>query len=75
MGGLSRQNLFTMRNFAEWFPDGPILQQPVAQLPWGHVDVITHSLPEEELRSSLPTIEEIEAELSGDLPNDPEINT
>jgi hypothetical protein len=74
MGGLSRRNLFTMRNYAEWFPDGPIVQQPVAQLPRGYVDVITHSRPEE-LRSSLPTIEEIEAELSADLPNDPEINS
>lgn len=41
MGGLSRRNLFSMRNLAECFPDGPIVQQPVAQLPWGHVVAIT----------------------------------
>lgn len=33
-----------MRNFAECFPDGPIVQQPVAQLPWGHVVAITQRL-------------------------------
>ena len=26
-----------MRVFAREFPDGPIAQQPVAQLPWGHI--------------------------------------
>jgi len=44
MGGLSRRNLFSMRNFAECFPDGPIVQQAVAQLPWGHVVAITQRL-------------------------------
>ncbi len=44
MGGLSRRNLFSMRNFAECFPEGPIVQQPVAQLPWGHVVAITQRL-------------------------------
>ena len=44
MGGLSLRNLFSMRNFAECFPDGPIVQQPVAQLPWGHVVAITQRL-------------------------------
>lgn len=44
MGGLSRRNLFSMRNFAECFPDGPIVQQPVAQLPWGHVVAVTQRL-------------------------------
>jgi len=33
-----------MRNFAECCPDGPIVQQPVAQLPWGHVVAITQRL-------------------------------
>lgn len=41
MGGLSRRNLFSMRNFAECFPNESIVQQPVAQLPWGHVVAIT----------------------------------
>jgi len=37
MGGLTPRNLFSMRAFAEAFPDGPIVKQPVSQLPWGHV--------------------------------------
>jgi predicted nuclease of restriction endonuclease-like (RecB) superfamily len=44
MGGLSRRNLFSMRRFAECFPDGPIVQQPVAQLPWGHIVAITQQV-------------------------------
>ena len=36
-GGLSSRNLLAMKVFAREFPDGPIAQQPVAQLPWGHV--------------------------------------
>ncbi len=35
--GLSSRNLLAMKVFAREFPDGPIAQQPVAQLPWGHV--------------------------------------
>lgn len=37
MGGLSARNLLAMKIFAREFPEGPIAQQPVAQLPWGHV--------------------------------------
>jgi predicted nuclease of restriction endonuclease-like (RecB) superfamily len=37
MGGLSVRNLLAMKIFAREFPAGPIAQQPVAQLPWGHV--------------------------------------
>ena len=37
MGGLSSRNLLAMKIFAREFPDGPIAQQPVAQLPWAHV--------------------------------------
>jgi predicted nuclease of restriction endonuclease-like (RecB) superfamily len=37
MGGLSSRNLLAMKIFAREFPSGPIAQQPVAQLPWGHV--------------------------------------
>ena len=44
MSGLSRRNLFSMRNFAACFPEGPIVQQPVAQLPWGHVVVVTQRI-------------------------------
>lgn len=37
MSGLTRRNLFSMRAFADAFPDGPIVKQAVSQLPWGHV--------------------------------------
>ena len=37
MRGLSSRNLLAMKIFAREYPDGPIAQQPVAQLPWGHV--------------------------------------
>ena len=36
MTGLSPRNLKYMRTFAEAFPDEAIVQQVVAQLPWGH---------------------------------------
>jgi predicted nuclease of restriction endonuclease-like (RecB) superfamily len=50
MKGLSRRNLFSMRHFAECFPVGPIVQQPVAQLPWGHVVTITQQLKDPAVR-------------------------
>ena len=37
MSGLSVRNLLAMKVFAREFPESPIAQQPVAQLPWGHV--------------------------------------
>ncbi len=37
MSGLSSRNLLAMKVFAREFSEGPIAQQPVAQLPWGHV--------------------------------------
>ena len=37
MSGLTRRNLFSMRAFAEAFPNGPIVKQVVSQLPWGHL--------------------------------------
>ncbi|CEG10609.1 hypothetical protein BN961_04049 [Afipia felis] len=36
MTGLSARNLKYMRAFAEAWPDGEIVQQLAAQLPWGH---------------------------------------
>jgi len=36
MKGLSPRNLGYMKAFAEAWPEGPILQQLVANLPWGH---------------------------------------
>lgn len=37
MRALTRRNLFLMRAFAEAFPEGPIVKQPVSQLPWGQI--------------------------------------
>ena len=37
MSGLTRRNLFSMRAFAEAFPDGPIVKRLVSQLPWGQI--------------------------------------
>ena len=37
MNGLSTRNLLAMKVFAREFPKAPIAQQPVAQLPWGHI--------------------------------------
>lgn len=48
------------------------LDQSIAVAAWQ--TRLTESLPEE-LRGSLPTIEEIEAELSGDLPNEAQVES
>lgn len=42
--GLSRRNLFYMRSLAGAWPQDTIVQQPVAQLPWGHVTVLLDRL-------------------------------
>ena len=45
MTGLSRRNLMYMRSFAEaWNEESTIVQQPVAQLPWGHITVLLDRL-------------------------------
>jgi hypothetical protein len=36
MKGLSSRNLKYMRSFAEAYPEPAIVQQVVAQIPWGH---------------------------------------
>ncbi|MEW6776590.1 MAG: PDDEXK nuclease domain-containing protein [Bdellovibrionota bacterium] len=46
MSGLSSRNLQYMRAFAEAFPEEPIVQQVVAQLPWGHIVRIMDSVKE-----------------------------
>ncbi|MDQ0823708.1 putative nuclease of restriction endonuclease-like (RecB) superfamily [Arthrobacter sp. V1I7] len=50
MKGLSRRNLFYMRGFAASWPE-PIVQQPVAQLPWGHITVLLDKADTPEQRS------------------------
>lgn len=45
MKGFSPRNLKYMRAFAEAWPDESIVQQVVAQLPWGHNLVLLDKLP------------------------------
>ncbi|WP_068084032.1 PDDEXK nuclease domain-containing protein [Novosphingobium rosa] len=51
MTGLSARNLKYMRAFAEAFPDHEMVQQLVAQLPWGHVIKLIEAvkIPEQRL--------------------------
>jgi predicted nuclease of restriction endonuclease-like (RecB) superfamily len=45
MKGFSRSNLSYMRSFAREWPDAAeLIQQPVGQLPWGHVTVLLDKL-------------------------------
>jgi len=44
MTGLSIRNIGYMRAFAASWPDGQIVPQPVAQLPWGHVRCLLDKL-------------------------------
>jgi predicted nuclease of restriction endonuclease-like (RecB) superfamily len=59
MQGLSPRNMKYMRAFAEAWPEEPIVQQPVAQIPWGHnvrlLDLVKQ--PEERLWYIRQTIE------------------
>ena len=50
MKGFSPRNLKYMRAFAEAWPDAAIVQQAVAQLPWGHNLVLLDKLPGPETR-------------------------
>jgi len=50
MRGLSQRNLVYMRTFAAEFPES-IAQQPVAQLPWGHITVLLDRLSDPSART------------------------
>ncbi|MBP2269265.1 putative nuclease of restriction endonuclease-like (RecB) superfamily [Pseudarthrobacter sp. PvP004] len=50
--GLSPRNIQYMTTFAGAWQDGPIAQQAVAQLPWGHVTVLLDKLDTHEKRTS-----------------------
>ncbi|MFL0360907.1 YhcG family protein [Curtobacterium flaccumfaciens] len=50
MKGFSPRNLAYMRAFASAWADQQILQQAVAQLPWGHITVLLDRLDDHELR-------------------------
>lgn len=48
--GFSPRNLRYMKSFAQAWPHFPMLQQPVATLPWGHNVVLLDKLDQEENR-------------------------
>ncbi|OIO06734.1 MAG: hypothetical protein AUJ52_11720 [Elusimicrobia bacterium CG1_02_63_36] len=50
MKGFSRANLLYMRAFAEAYPDGPIVQQPVGQIPWGQNIVLLQKIKDPAVR-------------------------
>jgi predicted nuclease of restriction endonuclease-like (RecB) superfamily len=46
MKGFSKRNLQRMRQFAQIYPNFLIAPQAVAQLPWGHISLLIHSVKE-----------------------------
>ena len=50
MKGFSTRNLKYMRKFAEEYSEMPIVQQLVAQLPWGHNIYLIESIAAKETR-------------------------
>ncbi len=52
MRGFSPRNLTYMRTFAQNYPDQgrPIAQQPVAQLPWGHLTTLLDKVTDPKAR-------------------------
>lgn len=50
MKGFSPRNLKYMRSLAEAWPDGQFVQQPVAQLPWGHNVALLDRLSDQDSR-------------------------
>jgi predicted nuclease of restriction endonuclease-like (RecB) superfamily len=59
MKGFSPRNLKYMRAFAEAFPDEQIVLQVVAQIPWGHSQILLNKLddPEQRLWYAQQTLE------------------
>lgn len=51
MRGLSRSNLEYMRRFALALPGSEFPQQPVGEIPWGHITVLLDKLPDPDARS------------------------
>ncbi|PWJ25765.1 putative nuclease of restriction endonuclease-like (RecB) superfamily [Branchiibius hedensis] len=50
MAGFSRSNLLYMRAFAQAWPTGEFVQQPVGQIPWGHNIVLLTKLKDVDTR-------------------------
>jgi predicted nuclease of restriction endonuclease-like (RecB) superfamily len=67
--GYSPRNLKNMRAFAAAWPDPEVVQQPVAQLPWGHHVVLLDKLDSPELR--LHTLPEDDSDLAQQATRDP----
>ena len=59
MQGFSTRNLKYIKQFYLFYTNAQIGKQAVAQIPWGNIFSFTEVLPDD-LKSSLPTIEEIE---------------
>ena len=51
LSGYSARNLKYMRAFAEAWPDGEIVQQLVAQIPWGQNCILLDRLKDNEIRA------------------------
>lgn len=50
MRGFSRSNLHDIRTIAGAWPREAIVQQPVGQLPWGHLSVLIDKLDDQVAR-------------------------
>lgn len=50
MQGFSVRNLQRMRQFAQLYPDLAIAPQAVAQLPWGHIALLIHTIKDKQIR-------------------------
>ena len=79
MQGFSKRNLEYIRRFAQLYPQIEFAKQPVSQLLWGHIVRLMQMVKDEakrewyaelNLKGSLPTIEEIEAELNESVNED-----
>ena len=69
MKGFSRTSLFAMRQFYAFFsPQFEVVPQPVGQMPWGHVRTLLAKV--KSVQSQLPTVQEIESELTALIHND-----
>jgi predicted nuclease of restriction endonuclease-like (RecB) superfamily len=71
MGGLTRRNLFSMRAFAEAFPDGPIVKRLVSQLPWGQIQNQLHLRLGKAQNNFAMTMPPAESDMAAQLFKDP----
>jgi len=50
MKGFSRSNVHNMKQFAQTYSSSEIIQQPVGQLPWGHISLLIQKVKNETAR-------------------------